>query len=300
MSHIFISYARKDHFFVDRLREDLQHNEVKYWIDHEGLSAGTRNWERAIRHAIADSHAVVWIVSPASYESEYVSSEIAVAEMHKLKIYPVFADGDNWIACVPLGKHNIQFVDMRHDKYRDGLESLLEALNGSKPEIAIPEPEKPVLPTGIDPRNPYKGLSVFTANDADDFYGRESLVKKLSARIEQKITDSTDRFLAVLGPSGAGKSSVVMAGLLPALQKAHADWRVLPKIVPSTHPVEALADALYSAMPEKSLSAIEQDLNSAGGRMLHRLARQIDSPQVVLYIDQFEELFTLTADETQR
>lgn len=300
MSQIFISYARKDHFFVDRMREDLAREDVKYWIDHEGLSPGTRNWERAIRKAIADSYAMIWVVSPASYDSEYVSSEIAVAEMHKLKIYPVFADGDNWIACVPLGKHNIQFVDMRHDKYRSGLDDLLTALEGNKPDIALPEPETPKLPDGTDPRNPYKGLLAFTENDSDDFFGREALIEKLKRRVLNTIEAKSDRFLAVLGASGAGKSSVVMAGLIPSLRKSHENWTILPKIVPGTHPVEALADSLYSAMPDKSLSAIETDLNSPSGRMLHRLANQIEGEQVILYIDQFEELFTLTDDEDER
>ncbi|MEO1163591.1 MAG: TIR domain-containing protein [Chloroflexota bacterium] len=299
MSHIFISYARKDHFFVDRLREDLERNQVKYWIDREGLSPGTASWERAIRKALQTCHSVLWIVSQASFESPYVRDEISIARLYTRKIYPVFADGEHWLECVPIGTGEIQYIDARTN-YSVALDTILAEIDVPKSDYRVPEVEIPTLPTGTDPRNPYKGLSAFTANDADDFYGRESLVKKLSTRIEQKISDSTDRFLAVLGPSGAGKSSVVMAGLLPALQKAHADWHILPKIVPSTHPVEALADALYSAMPEKSLSAIEQDLNSAGGRMLHRLARQVDSPQVVLYIDQFEELFTLTADENER
>jgi len=175
MSQIFISYARKDLSFVDRLHNDLGEANVNYWIDHEGLSPGTRNWERAIRKAIAESYALVWVVSPASYESEYVTSEVAVAEMHELKIYPVFADGDNWVACVPLGKHSIQFVDMRDDKYASGLDDLLNALGGSKPEIALPEPETPALLEGKEPRNPYKGLVAFTENDVNDFFGRYRL-----------------------------------------------------------------------------------------------------------------------------
>lgn len=301
MSQIFISYASKDYFFVDRLREDLTRAGIPYWIDREGLSPGTRNWERAIRRAIAESKAVIWIVSPASYDSEYVSSEIAIAEMHELKIYPVFADGDNWLNCVELGKHKIQYVDMRHDKYQAGLTDLLKALKGEKPEVAVPPPKTPKLPPHLsEPRNPYKGLAAFTKEDAGDFYGREALVTRLQARVENMLVQKKDRFLAVLGPSGAGKSSVVMAGLIPALEKSHPDWLFLPRMVPGKHPVEALADVLYSVMPEKSLSAIESDLQSPGGRMLMRLSRQMKGRQVVLYIDQFEELFTLTETEAER
>jgi|GEM_PF-2960453 len=300
MSHVFISYARKDHFFVDRLREDLQVAGVDYWIDHEGLSPGTRNWEREIRNAIADSTAMIWVVSPSSYESEYVNSEIAVAEMNELKIYPVFADGRNWIECVPLGKHNIQFVDMRQEKYRTGFDDLIHALNGNKPEIAVPPEPTPELAQGVEPRNPYKGLIAFTEADTGDFFGRGALAKKLHDRIKQNIEAERDRFLAILGPSGAGKSSVVMAGLIPALKKTYPDWVYLNKMSPGRRPIEALADVLKHVMPEVPLSTLETDLNSPGGRYLHRLTGHLKGEQVVLYVDQFEEVFTLTTDDEER
>ena len=103
--NVFISYARHDFPFVDRLRHDLAAHHIPYWIDREGLTPGTAHWERNIRAAIQDSRAVVWVVSPASYESEYVNSELACARMVRAPTYPVWAEGENWVACVPLGKH---------------------------------------------------------------------------------------------------------------------------------------------------------------------------------------------------
>lgn len=303
--HVFISYSRRDIGFVDRLRSDLGAHHIPYWIDKEGLTPGTRNWERSIREAIRQSYAIVWVVSPASYESEYVNSEIAVSEMYERKIYPVWADGENWIACVPLGKHNIQFVDMRGDAYLSGLAQLVAALGSGQSDSNHPEakaytPEAvPPLPPGIEPKNPYKGLQAFQEDDQEKFYGREALVANLVDRLKSQLAAGQERFLAVLGPSGAGKSSVVMAGLIPELKRSEA-WTHLPTIVPGTHPIEHLADALKAAMPDTSLATIEADLNSPGGRMLHRLVRPLPGAQVVLYIDQFEELFTLTKDDGER
>jgi len=99
-------------------------------------------------------------------------------------------------------------------------------------------------------------------------------VKRLSDALEARLENGRESLsLAVLGPSGAGKSSVVMAGLIPALKKGSIPgsetWTYLPRTVPGIHPVEALVDSLYKAMPDKSLSAIENDLNRPGGRMLH-------------------------------
>ena len=91
-------------------------------------------------------------------------------------------------------------------------------------------PTKEPQPTFIDGvpsveiDNPYKGLRAFQQADADDFFGRESLVAQLLNRL--KDTGSSSRFLAVVGPSGSGKSSVVRAGLLPALRRGALPDRV--------------------------------------------------------------------------
>src|SRR5207253_10434027 len=59
--------------------------------------------------------------------------------------------------------------------------------------------------------SPYKGLEAFQPEDAEWFFGRDSLVAELTVRLSETA------FLAVIGPSGSGKSSVLRAGLLPAV-----------------------------------------------------------------------------------
>lgn len=303
-SHLFISYAREDLDFVNRLRTDLASRHVPYWIDREGLPPGTPNWERAIRAAIRESSAVLWVVSPSAYESPYVDSELAVAELHHRRIYPIWAAGDNWIACVPLGKHGIQYADMRGERYQTGLKELLAALGKADSALAMPVEVVPKLPTGREPRNPYKGLLAFKPEDAGDFFGRTELVNKLVARLQAQLSEGRPRFLAVLGPSGSGKSSVVMAGLLPALQKGaiggSENWRILPPMVPGLHPVEHLADALARLMPTPDPATMLTRLVTRGLDYLVDSFDMLPARQIVLYIDQFEELFTLTADDAER
>ena len=80
-------------------------------------------------------------------------------------------------------------------------------------------------------RCPYKGLAVFDQHDADIFFGREGLVARLAARLQESP------FLAVVGASGSGKSSLVRAGLLPALAEPAG------LMTPGARPLEALASA---------------------------------------------------------
>ena len=303
---LFISYSRRNIDFVNKLRSDLAQRGIPYWIDKEGLSPGTPNWERAIRTAIQQCSAVLWVSSPAAYESEYVYSEIAIAEMYNRKIYPIWADGDNWIECVRMGYHSIQFVDMRGSSYAAGLEQLLAALGKADSELVVPPEDTPDLPPDAPPRNPYKGLEAFHEDDVNDFFGREALVSSLAERLQTQIDDDKARFLAVLGPSGAGKSSVVMAGLLPALKNKNAvpgseSWHYLPTITPGAHPMESLAGAFATLMSSSAdPETVLRRLYMMGIEALNFAFDMIPAERVVLYIDQFEELFTLAKDDGER
>jgi Novel STAND NTPase 1 len=109
----------------------------------------------------------------------------------------------------------------------------------------------------------------------------------------------------VIGASGSGKSSAILAGLLPTLHTAHPKWRFLPPIVPNDTPLRTLTEALSSALPNKSVFTIQEELAHPSAEGLASLARQIvlqtPGERVVLYIDQFEEVFTRVAkDERQR
>lgn len=123
----------------------------------------------------------------------------------------------------------------------------------------------------FNPSNPYMGLKAFDRDQAEYFFGREQPVRALLDRLSQ------NRFLAVIGPSGSGKSSLVRAGLLPELAgdriPGSRDWQV-EIITPGPYPLQTLTHAL------------DQHRNG-------------DQP-VVLFVDQFEELFTLCSNEDEQ
>jgi WD40 repeat protein len=147
--------------------------------------------------------------------------------------------------------------------------------------------------------NPYKGLHPFEEVDAVDFFGRESLVAQLVARLSPP---DALRFLAVVGPSGSGKSSVVKAGLIPALRWGEVPgsehWFIV-EMVPGSTPLEQLEEALLRvAYHPGSIS----DQLRADGRGLVEAARRVlpEGGELLLFIDQFEEVFTLVESEAER
>jgi WD40 repeat protein/serine/threonine protein kinase len=149
------------------------------------------------------------------------------------------------------------------------------------------------------PANPYKGLNSFQEADASDFFGRSALVQRLLARLSAK-----GRFLAVVGPSGSGKSSVVMAGLIPALKQGvlygSQDWYYV-QITPGTSPINQLAEALLriaTTVPESLPERLADSDNALNDLILTLLPEP--GSEMLLVIDQFEELFTLTTNEAER
>ncbi len=146
--------------------------------------------------------------------------------------------------------------------------------------------------------NPFKGLRPFTEDDAADFFGRDQLVADVVRRIEGEAP-----LVALVGPSGSGKSSVVRAGVLPALRKgtwASRDALLVAEMVPGARPFAELEAALLRSTidPPESLGDRLRSEDGLLGAAL-RLLPAVDA-HLVVFIDQFEELFTLVDDDVRR
>jgi WD40 repeat protein len=305
---VFLCYARADHTFAARLIADMQAGGIACWTDVQGLKPGTADWEQVVRDAIRACQAVLLVASRDSRQSRYVKAELAVAEMYRRPIYPLWAAGDEWIDCIPMGLSGTQYVDARGERYGAAIGEVRSNLDHAQPHDsapALPAEEK----LTDEPRNPYKGLRAFMEEDAGDFFGRTGVIDDLIVALAEALRpgrEGSARLLTVVGPSGSGKSSVVMAGLLPRLRHSALprsdSWVYLEPIVPGNHPVEALTLALADKI-DRSMRAIGDDLDADSSRGLHLLASHLAKRQdghVVLLIDQFEEIFTQATDEEER
>ena len=160
----------------------------------------------------------------------------------------------------------------------------------------LPKPEQPA--PEASQRNPYKGLRSFTEADAPDFFGRDALVERLIRALE-----SGSHLVALVGPSGSGKSSAIAAGLIPRLREGAipgSDRWVIAQMVPGTNPlaeVEAVV-AAAAGVPTGLATLLDAEAAPDAGPMPLRVMPE--GSRVLLVIDQFEELFTITDEVARR
>ena len=91
MSHIFISYSRKDKKIVGQFVESLRKQDFIVWQDVSNISAGEA-WHQALLDAIEQSAVIIIFWSQAASLSKYVNEEIDYAlEKNKL-IIPIWLE----------------------------------------------------------------------------------------------------------------------------------------------------------------------------------------------------------------
>ena len=149
---------------------------------------------------------------------------------------------------------------------------------------------------------PYRGLLAFREEDAGLFFGREARGRRAwSSKVRH------EPLLTLVGRSGSGKSSVVQAGLIPALRR-RADgrsWAVV-SLRPGDEPLHALVRAFDP--PPADLPPFEADQRDRATRStilrtdadaladrirgLLATAEERGTDRLLLYVDQWEELYT--------
>ncbi|AFZ13498.1 WD40 repeat-containing protein [Crinalium epipsammum PCC 9333] len=138
----------------------------------------------------------------------------------------------------------------------------------------------------LNKSSPYKGLVKFDADDKDKFFGRDHWIIELTDYLEK------NNVLLLLGASGSGKSSLIQAGLIPKLKEQHGyEELVNLTFVPDINAFESFYVCLkprYGQSEAKLAQAVKEDT-------LVKVVQSLkQDAQWLIFIDQFEELFTRT------
>jgi serine/threonine protein kinase len=177
---------------------------------------------------------------------------------------------------------------------------------GSARELS--EALEPLFPSShvrplSDGENPYPGMRAFQEGEGDRYFGRKRDVEHLLSRIREHP------LVGVVGASGVGKSSLVRAGVVPQLRSASESWEVLVTR-PGRSPLSTLAGLLETSLAGTDVLPSEasrhgallgelRDAPGTLGTLLRERARKRKG-QILLFVDQFEELYTLCPDLSER
>jgi hypothetical protein len=157
---------------------------------------------------------------------------------------------------------------------------------------------------GVDPQNPWLGLSSYSEATRAWFHGREEETAELARRVQRKP------LTVLFGQSGLGKTSLLRAGLVPRLRDegfcpvyVRVDYRA-----DSPPPAEQIKQAIFRATaaaghwsrPGTAVAgeSLWEFLHHRGDLLRDAAGRTV---LPLLIFDQFEEIFTLAqADDAGR
>ncbi|HEY4035928.1 MAG TPA: TIR domain-containing protein [Ktedonobacteraceae bacterium] len=331
--NLFCCYAHEDEAYCQELEKHLtsfkRQGYLVSWSDRQ-IVPGTE-WQQEIAAHLSSANLIVLLISPDFLHSDACDEEmrqaLAFGREGYARVVPIVLRPVVWqqtlladFQLLPREGKPLSLWEDRDEAWRQVALSIGEMISNmlNLPPLVPGEvstaltQQTPVQPLLFEPRNPYKGLHPFTVRDVGDFFGRERLVAELLEKVRTTYlaqqSHQVSPLLTVLGPSGSGKSSVVMAGLLPALQRGEIPgsehWTYLAPMTPGPYPFEALARCLSYYFPHRSLISLQKDLRTPSKRGLHLLVQTLHkgggTPPVVLFLDQFEELFTQTLEEDER
>jgi WD40 repeat protein len=124
---VFISYSRKDIFFVERLETALKDRGIEPLVDRGDIFAFEDWWQR-IQTLIAKSDTVIFVLSPDAVSSDVCSREITFAASLNKRFAPIIARPVDH-ADIPELLNRLHFIFFDDEKkFEENVIKLVEAL----------------------------------------------------------------------------------------------------------------------------------------------------------------------------
>jgi len=133
MPKVFISYARADSEFAEKLVNDLRSAGVSLWFDQHDIAPGDR-WDSAVENALMTSPLLLVVLSPDSVASQNVMDEVAKALASGKKVVPVLHRPCD----VPFRIVRLQYVDLTVS-YERGIKQLVTIVGAPPVASALPD-----------------------------------------------------------------------------------------------------------------------------------------------------------------
>lgn len=306
MDEIFLSYAGTERNVAAHVARGLRAAGVAVWWDQDGIGWGD-NWIERIQGTLARCTGFIIIVGTDGV-SRWTKAEMSLAYRRHIEqglpLFPLLLP-DVTPEDLPPFLGVLQGRSLPYDLSDYDYHSLAAELRTNCPQKNNEDGHGAHISGASFP-----GLLPYEERDASNFYGRQLETLEVMRLLGSGLDGVNRRWLQVEGPSGVGKSSLVRAGLIPAVRRGwleeHTEkgverWVVIV-VRPGTEPLENLSATLERELLGLSPSRMDDLRFDRKPNALGYLVKAGLQPakRLLVVIDQFEELFTLTTDLDKR
>ncbi len=313
MTTLFLSYAGADRAIATALKEGLIRAGFDHplWQDIDQIRGGD-NWLITLEEALRDCSGYVIVVGPGGIH-RWVRFELYAAIRRyfesngQFPVFPVLLPGaspqslPSFLSIIQAEK----LPDHPEPEDYQRLAAVLARLLAKHGAEAAP------TEAVMFDRSPWPGLVSYDRSLERFFFGRPTEILEALKRLGSVHGGLYRRWLQVEGPSGGGKSSLVLAGVLPAIERGwlgdggstqSGAW-LIAIMRPGSSPIDNLATELAKVLPGWRGRAGELKtsfLKPGNDEALKFLVREECPERLLLVIDQFEEIFGPNVPPEQR
>jgi hypothetical protein len=159
MGHIFISYSHKDTTYAHGLADHLRSMGFDIWMD-ERLDYGSQ-WPLEIQKQLDACAAFILIMSPRSFASDWVQSELQRAKRKLKPIFPLLLEGDEpWLSVESTQYYDVRGAIFPDAKFFSAIKNVASVSQNSQTFNRLP---KAVPSTGKEKSQPKMKTEVIVA-----------------------------------------------------------------------------------------------------------------------------------------
>lgn len=139
MGHVFISYSRRDTEYAHKLADDLQARGFDTWIDAR-IDYGSQ-WPHELQRQLDTCEAFILVMSPSSFASEWVQSELQRAKRKQKPIFPLLLMGDEpWLSVESTQYYDVRGGVLPDDRLYSALKKVVSGSQESAAYVSLPKP----------------------------------------------------------------------------------------------------------------------------------------------------------------
>ena len=256
---LFLSYAGADRAIATDLKEGLMRAgfDQPLWQDIDQIRGGD-NWLLTLEEALRDCSGYVIVVGPGGIH-RWVRFELYAAirryfdSNEQFPVFPVLLPGA-LPQSLPSFLSIIQAEKLPAHPQPEDYQRLADALSRL---LAKHDAETATADAVMFDRSPWPGLVSYDRSLERFFFGRPTEILEALKRLGSVHGGLYRRWLQVEGPSGGGKSSLVLAGVLPAIERGwlgdggntqSGTW-LIAIMRPGSSPIDNLATVLAKELP---------------------------------------------------